>query len=212
MKKYYHYSGPQTNLTPISINSDYNAIYDPFKPNIPKWSEQKPRVLNYILENFTQPTIPSDPKIIFVRFLVSDRIKHTTQNIADLKEFDQSLNFKRVYVFTDPEWETENFIPQEKIVCENDFYKRGWLGRAKTIRNPEELALKPQKEYFISFLGLEGNYIGSYPKELLKEYRAYFDQFPGTFYIYWRIERESIGMEIDRTFPLLDEMISRFER
>ncbi len=209
MKKYYHYT--YSLLSPISVESDYNAVYDPLKPDLPKWSEKKPRVLIYHLENFEPPNIPGNANILFVRFLVSNRIKYTTKNIHLMKVFDQKLTIKRVYVFTDPEWEKEVYLPQEKIVCENDFYKRGWLGRAKTIRNPEELNLGQQSEYFISFLGLEGNYVGSYPKELLEEYRAYFDQFPGVFHIFWRVERNSIGEPIDKTRPILDELINCFE-
>lgn len=124
----------------------------------------------------------------------SERIKRTEENENLLRKFCESIPIKKILVIYNREWEdyTQDGVIVSKIICENDFMGIRKWGNMKTIRNPKDLELKPQKEYWITFTGYEGKFCGEYPEDTLRKYKNYFESFDAKFYISWYIEVSSI--------------------
>ena len=180
MVDYIHYGFSLKGVT----ESDLECIFDPMQKS------NRKKVLLFEMVNFDPIVCPSPTDILFVRVGVSSRIKCTPENITRMENFVRECPLKLVFVFRDMEWGKLDLFLRENVVCENEYLKRGWAG-INSVRKPSDLNLVPGKsEYFISFLGKHGEYIGNYEPELLLSYKNYFDEVckGAKVYIYWRIE------------------------
>ena len=179
MANYIHYGFSLKGV----VESELECIFDPMQ------KANKKKVLLFEMVNFDPITFSFPTDILFVRVGVSSRIKCTSENITRMENFVRACPLKLVFVFRDTEWQKLDFL-QEHVVCENEYLRRGWAG-ISSVRKPSDLKLVPgQSEYYISFLGKHGEYIGNYEPELLALYKKYFDEIckGAKVYIYWRIE------------------------